>query len=130
MTKQDYIQYWITTAKEDSETMSFLFKGKRYVHALFFGHLHIEKICKALWVKNNKENIPPKIHNLLSLLEQAKVKPDEKQLLFMLKLNQYQIEGRYPDDQARLKKITSKELTQQYISEIKKLSSCLLKELQ
>jgi len=129
MTKKEHIQYWLQSAKEDADTMNYLFKGKRYVHALFFGHLYLEKICKSIWIKNNIAIHPPKIHNLLAILEQAKFKPEEKQSVFMLKLNQYQIEGRYSDDIERLKKITSKELTTQYISEIKKTATCLLKEL-
>lgn len=130
MTKQEHINYWLKSAEEDFETMNYLKKGKRFVHSLFFGHLYLEKISKALWVKNNKANHPPRIHNLLTLLEQANVKLNESQLLFLLKMNQYHIDGRYPEDIERLKKITSGKLANEYFSEIKTMEKCLLKELQ
>ena len=130
MTKKEHIDYWLKSAEKDWETMKFLLKGKRYVHALFFGHLYLEKILKALWVKNNKENYPPKIHNLLSILKQAKVELEEEQQMFLLKLNQYQIEGRYPEDVEKLYKITDKKLADDYLKQIKTIGECLLKNLQ
>jgi len=93
MTKKEHIEYWLKSSDKDFDTMNYLFKGRRYVHSLFFGHLYIEKICKALWVKNNKENYPPKIHNILIILTQAETTLDEEHLLFLLKLTQYQVNG-------------------------------------
>jgi len=130
MTKKEYIQYWLKSAEQDLATMNYLFKGRRYVHALFFGHLYIEKISKALWVKNNKENYPPKIHNILAILKQAEHELDEEQQLFLLKLNQYQIEGRYPEDVEKLYKITRRQLTLEYFTTIKTIAQCLLSKLQ
>lgn len=130
MNKQDHIAYWLKSASKDLETMNYLFKGRRYVHTLFFGHLYIEKISKALWVKSNKENYPPKIHNILSILKQAETTLDEVQLLFLLKLNQYQIEGRYPEDIEKLYKITNRPLVNEYLKSIKTIAQCLLNKLQ
>lgn len=99
------------------------------IHALFFGHLYIEKISKALWIKNNEENYPPKIHNILSLLKQANITLDDEQQLFLLKLNQYQIEGRYPEDIEKLYKITDVKLTLDYFGQIKKIAQCLQEKM-
>lgn len=129
MTKQQHIDYWIKSSEKDLETMLFLNKGKRYVHALFFGHLYLEKICKALWIKNNQDNYPPKIHNLLAILKQADTVLDEDQQLFLLKLNQYQVEGRYPEDIEKLYKVTDGKLTTEYIANIKTIAKCLQREL-
>ena len=68
MDKLAHIDYWITGALDDEDTMQVLFASKKYVHVLFFGHLMIEKFCKAIWVKNNETNVPPKTHNLMKLL--------------------------------------------------------------
>ena len=38
--------------------------------------------------KNAKENFPPKIHNILSILKQSGLSLDESQQMFLLKLNQ------------------------------------------
>jgi HEPN domain-containing protein len=129
VTKEDYIEYWIKSSEKDLETMMYLMKGNKYVHALFFGHLYVEKISKALWVKDNEGNFPPKIHNLLAILKHVKNILNEDQQLFLLKLNQYQIEGRYPEDIDKLYKITDKKLATEYIDKIKSVAKCLLSEL-
>jgi len=129
MTKQTHINHWLTSAQKDWEVMEYLLKGKKYVHALFFGHLYLEKLAKALWVINGTENIPPKTHNLLKLLNESGVKLDENQQIFLLKLNQYQIEGRYPEDIDKLYKFTNAKLTAEYIKEIKNLKKCFLEKM-
>ena len=129
MTKQEHIDYWIGSSDKDLETMNFLNEGKNYVHALFFGHLYIEKICKALWVKNNEGNYPPKIHNLLTILKQANIVLDDNQQLFLLKLNQYQIEGRYPEDIEKLYRATDGKQADEYIDQIKSIATCLQEKL-
>ena len=130
MTKKEYIAYWLESAEKDLETMEYLAKGKKYVHALFFGHLYLEKISKALWINNSMENYAPKIHNILSLLKKAEINLDEQQQLFLLKLNQYNIEARYPEDIENIYRITDKTLTEEFISEIKSIAECLLNKLQ
>ena len=53
MTEQNVkkiVEYWRKTAEYDYKTMVFLFKGKEYSNSLFFGHIVLEKILKALVV--------------------------------------------------------------------------------
>lgn len=59
--------YWLKTAKHDYETMMSLFRSKRYPDSLFYGHLVLEKVIKALVVKKTKGH-PPPTHNLLVLI--------------------------------------------------------------
>lgn len=42
------------------------------MQALFFSHLVIDKLLKAIWVKENEENIPPFTHNLEHLYNQTR----------------------------------------------------------
>jgi HEPN domain-containing protein len=77
MTKQDYIEYWINTAEEDWKTVDSLFSTKRYLHCLFWAHLVLEKIAKAHWVKTHEANVPPKVHNVVWLLNESNVELDE-----------------------------------------------------
>ena len=64
MDKPEIIRHWMNTAERDWQSIGLLFKGKQFVHALFFCHLVIEKLLKAHWVKDNEENTPPRIHDL------------------------------------------------------------------
>src|SRR5215471_311688 len=97
MTKEEHIEYWITAAEKNLKTVKHLFNDKDFPEALFFAHLTLEKLCKAIWVKNNSENNPPKIHNLVRLLELARIELNDEQKDFFLMFNNFQLEGRYPD---------------------------------
>jgi len=129
MDKQEHIDYWLKIAEKDLDMMTYLIEGKRYVQALFFGHLYLEKIAKALWVKNNKENVPPKTHNLLKIIKESSLDLSDDDQAFLIKLNQYQIESRYPEDIDRLYKITDKQLTDGYFNKIYLIEKCLRNNL-
>ena len=60
------IDYWVKGAYNDIETSELLLAGKKYVESLFFYHLSIEKILKALVVKSTNQ-MAPKSHNLIYL---------------------------------------------------------------
>jgi len=129
MTKQEHINYWLESAKKDEDLMNYIYQGKRYVQALFFGHLFLEKICKALWIKNHEDNIPPKSHNLIKLLNESSISLDIDDQTFLLILNKFQIESRYPEDIDNLYKITDQYIVNEYFAKIKKIKECLLKNL-
>lgn len=129
LTKQEHIDYWIDTAKRDWRTVQNMYKTKDFVPALFFTHLHLEKICKALWVKNNVNNTPPKIHNLIKLLNEAGIKYSEEQMNFMLVMNNFQLEGRYPDYKQKLYKTYKKSNTAEILQQAKKHSKWLQEQL-
>ncbi len=52
MKKADLIKYWIDSSDRDFTTMAHLFEKGDYHWALFIGHLVIEKLLKAYYVKN------------------------------------------------------------------------------
>jgi len=52
--KERIINYWIESAENDFKTMNDLYQTKNNSWALFMGHLVIEKLLKALFVKEKK----------------------------------------------------------------------------
>ena len=128
MTKEQHIAHWLKSSVDDEKTMQILFNGG-YTHSLFFGHLYLEKICKALWVKHNDGNTPPFIHNLVKILPSVDLSLSEKDISFLGRLNVYQLKGRYPDYIYNLKRQTTKEYTVYCITYIKNLSECLRKKI-
>ena len=90
------INYWKTCSENDIETASILINNNKVVEGLFFFHLSIEKILKALIVSNTKQ-LPPKSHDLLYLAELANVELSAEDTEFMQILMKYQLEGRYPE---------------------------------
>ena len=97
MDKQAHINYWLASAEDDWLTVDAMFKSRRFVHSLFFAHLCLEKTCKAFWVRDNEGNAPPKIHNLVKLIQATTAEIDDEKLLFLQEFNSFQLEGRYPD---------------------------------
>lgn len=47
MEKDEHIKYWLSSALRDWDVTYDLVKSRRYMHALFFAHLVIEKPMKA-----------------------------------------------------------------------------------
>ncbi len=93
---QKQIDYWVNGAMEDLETAKILIERKRVLHGLFFCHLVIEKILKAHVVKNSQE-VAPRTHNLIHLLEKTHLELSENEEIFLGILMKYQLQGRYPD---------------------------------
>ena len=130
MTKKEHIDYWIETAKRDWRTTQHMLKSKDYVPALFFGHLVLEKLLKAHWVKDNEQNHPPKIHNLISLADKITYPFTDEELIFMSRMNDFQLEGRYPDYNNNIYKLYKRKETEPILKEVDTLRKCLLKNLQ
>lgn len=129
MTKQEYIEYWKTAAEKDWEVVQNLFDKANYPHALFFAHLVLEKLLKAHFVKDNPSDYPPRIHNLVRLASQTQLSVAANDLLFLDKMNDYQMEGRYPDYQFLIFKICDRQHTETLLAEVEKIRLWLLNQL-
>ena len=79
MTETEHIDYWLSSASHDLETLDALFIAGKYDWALFMGHLVLEKVIKAVYVIRSSGRIPPKLHNLVRLAEAADIVLDEEQ---------------------------------------------------
>ena len=90
------IEYWKQGAISDISTAAILIKKKKYSEGMFFCHLCIEKVLKALYVKM-RSDIAPKTHNLFTLCAKIGIIVEDPILDFFGLLMKYQIQGRYPD---------------------------------
>jgi len=113
----DLIQYWRKTAKHDYETMQGLFTLKRHCDSLFYGHLVLEKLLKALVVKQTR-NYPKPIHNLLILLKDSNVQLSPKDVDFLAEVSKFNIKARYPDYKLAFYKLCTRKYTQDKIKRI------------
>jgi len=129
-TKQDHINFWIKQANDDWSAVETLFKGHNYLQSLFFAHLVIEKLCKSLWIKYNQENVPPRTHNLIYLISSTPIKLTDDWSEFMLYLNRFQLEGRYPDYLTKMHEICNKQFTKKTLDTTNNLRLWLLEKLQ
>ncbi len=90
------INYWLSSAEHDYETMLSLFNNKRYSDALFYGHLILEKALKAVIVAE-AETMAPLIHDLTTLVELAKIEIEGEEQSLLATANRFNIKSRYPD---------------------------------
>lgn len=98
-----------------------MYESKHFDWSLFVAHLAVEKLLKALWIKNNESNTPPKIHNLLRLAEGAglSLTGDEQHLLG--EANEFQIETRYAEFKLEFYKKCTPVFTKAYLEKLEAL---------
>ena len=90
------IAHWRSGAHEDWSVAVELVERGRTRHGLFFVHLGIEKALKA-HVCERTQDLAPRTHNLVRLVELAGLQPNESQLSTLADLNAFSQASRYPD---------------------------------
>ncbi len=128
MNKIDHIKYWVDASEVDFKAMNNLFKSKDYVWSLFLGHLVIEKLIKAVAIKNGIVTIP-KIHDLNKLSKRAKLEVDAKLGDVLDAITAFNIEARYPDYKREFYKKCTKKFTNEYIIKISEIRLWLLNQI-
>lgn len=114
------VDYWKSSSKDDLDTADKLFASKKYHHSLFFVHLSLEKILKALFVTKKKEPAPP-VHDLIRLVEKSIIKIDKKILLQLAEISTFNIAARYDDYKFKFYKKATKEYAEKWLKIGKKL---------
>lgn len=128
MNKEELISYWIESSDNDFRTMNHLFEKKDYNWALFVGHLIIEKLLKAYYVKN-VDNTPPFIHNLLKLAEKSKIELSEEQKDILDTVSTFNLRSRYEDYKLEFYKMCSKRFTTKWIKKITEFRKWIKEQL-
>ena len=77
MKKQENIDFWLTSSEENFKSMNNMFKSREYMWSLFIGHLVIEKLLKAYYVKMVAPNVP-RTHDLLKLAVSTGIELERK----------------------------------------------------
>jgi len=118
--EQEVVKYWLTASKEDFDSAEILFENKKYHHALFFCHLSIEKMLKAIIVKSIK-TAPPLIHDLIRLAEKAKLPLSEAQINELAEITTFNIESRYDDYKLSFRKKATKRFSKKYLEKTREI---------
>ena len=120
MTIEEKIKFWKSEAIRSLAVAHDLFKSKRYIEALFFGHLALEKLLKAKIIEaTNKE--PVHSHDLVKLADYAAIKLDEEKIKLLAKINTYNIRTRYQDYKLALYKKATPEFTKNELGKIEQI---------
>ena len=100
----------ITEAEQDFGASEALATAGYYAHSLFFAHLVLEKLCKALWMKHKKSGDYPYIHNLIKLIKETNIVLTNEQVQFYSDMNLFQAKGRYPETLQAIEKTITKDV--------------------
>lgn len=122
MNKNEIIKYWTDISDSDYKTMLHLFESRDYHWSLFVGHLVIEKLLKALYVKNVGTEIP-RTHDLLRLAEKSIKDLNETQKDMLDTVTTFNINARYPDYKQSFYKKCDYNFTFENIEKIKELNN-------
>jgi HEPN domain-containing protein len=128
VTKEDRIKYWLESAKDDWKVAKHLFENGDYPYSLFFGHLTIEKILKAIYVDKLNES-PPYTHRLVHLSEKISLGLTEEQLELLETVTDFNMEARYPDEKFSFKKRCTRNFSKKYLRKIEDLRKWLTKRI-
>lgn len=105
---------WFRQADYDIDTAEFMFGGSRYFYTVFMCHLAIEKALKGLYSHSLNE-LPPKIHNLVYLVEKLKLDLPDDLYDFVFTINRVSVPTRYPDDLERMLENYDRERTEEIL---------------
>jgi len=120
--------YWMTEAEEALRVADHLIDKADYFYALFFGHLAIEKMLKAIYAARFEAHAPP-IHNLLKLAKDAGIVLDEARTEALITVTAFNIEARYPDMKRAFRQKCTPKYTQRQMTMIKELFGWLRSHL-
>lgn len=121
-------KYWLAGYKDALLTAEKLYETRRYHHALFFGHLTLEKLLKAVVVKKRKSHATP-THDLRILIKEAEIDLPQDYLEDIKSINTFNIRARYDDIQLKFYKLATEKYTGIWFSKIKEICLWLEKQL-
>ena len=124
----EIVAFWITEANEALEVADHLVAKADYSYALFFGHLAVEKMLKAIYVFKQKQHAPP-LHHLLRLARVAEIDVDDKTAEKLTTVTAFNLEARYPDFKRSFRQTCTPEYTAQQMQVIKELMQWLKSQL-
>ena len=122
------INFWTSEAEEALQVAGHLVEKGDFSYALFFGHLALEKMLKALCIKKLQAHAPP-IHNLVRLAKIAGIELDEQTESALVTITAFNIESRYPDFKSSFRKKCTQEFTTTQMEIIKRYFKWLKSQL-
>ena len=128
MNNKQLAAHWEQSSDRDFVTVDILFENKQYPQSLFWGHLVLEKLLKAIYAKVNPQNPhAPKTHDLLFLAKRSGLEFSEEIVDKLENITDFNLSARYEDEKHIFYKQCTKEFTSEQIRIIKELRQWLKK---
>jgi HEPN domain-containing protein len=121
-------QYWLSSSDSDYDAMIALCQSKKYNWALFLGHIVLEKLIKAYFVKTNGAHAPY-THDLRLLAKKSGMDMPEDMILSLDVITSFNINARYDSFKEDFYKRCTPEFSAEWIEKIKTLRLWIKKML-
>jgi HEPN domain-containing protein len=122
------IQHWRESSEQNYSTMLNLLKTKEYSWALFLGHLVVEKLIKALYVKRLHQH-PVFKHDLLYLIKKIDIELPANYVEWLDEITTFNLNARYDDYKQSFYKLCTYEYSKAWIDKIEILRVWLMSQL-
>ncbi|MDD3687181.1 MAG: HEPN domain-containing protein [Bacteroidales bacterium] len=122
------VLHWVETSDSDYESMLTLFNARRYNWTLFIGHITIEKLLKAVYVKK-KEKHAPFTHNLYRLAELSEISLSSEYSDWLDEITSFNLNARYDDYLKEFYQLSTLEYTEKWVKRIEILREWIKKML-
>lgn len=124
MDVEQVVFMWREGAKQKWVVARHAFQTRDYPESLFWGHLYIEKLLKALVVHRTGKHASP-IHKLTKLAQAANLELTPEMTKILIEITTFNIETRYTEEKAELKSKFTREYCQTWLKEIGKVGKWL-----
>ena len=111
MTKKELIEYWKNSSEDNFRSTENMFNVGEYTWCLFVGHLCIEKLLKAYYVKK-VDAVVPRTHDLYKLAVRSALEMTEDHKDKLQYVTMFNIEARYEEYKREFHKKCTKEFTE------------------
>ena len=122
------IMHWKESSDHNYLTMQNLLKSKDFSWALFLGHLLIEKLLKAHYVKKHQIHAVF-THDLLRLARKAELNITDELEEWLDEISTFNLNARYDNYKQEFYKLCTKEFTELWIARIENIRTWLIREL-
>jgi len=122
------VQHWRNSSEQNYATMQNLLLTKEYSWALFMGHLVIEKLIKALYVRKLKQH-PVFKHDLLLLISKTDIELPSNYDEWLDKVTTFNINARYDDYKQSFYNLCTPDFSNEWIDKIEILRKWLINQL-
>lgn len=128
MTRDELIAHWLESSEDNFRSMQNMFSSGEYVWSLFVGHLCIEKLLKACYVKFVGVAVP-RIHDLYKLADRCELEMTEEQKDALQYVGLFNIEARYEEYKREFYQKCNRTFAEKNIATIKELRVWLLEKI-
>ena len=123
----EVILHWRESAEQDFSTMQNLLKSRDYSWALFLGHLVLEKLLKALYVKKFQAHAVFS-HDLLRFAKKIELGLSADYEEWLDEITTFNLNARYDSFKQNFHQLCTKEFTEKWVARIETLRKWLINQ--